>query len=174
MRTTAGELRTATQCTRVSSDQTAKGAVESERRLAAIAAATEELSASISEIGQQAARAAHAARDAVERARETDSKVAGMAAAADQVGSVVRLINGIAEQTNMLALNATIEAARAGEAGRGFAVVANEVKALAAQTARATAEIGGQITQSAPPPARRSELSARSARSSPGSTRWRA
>jgi methyl-accepting chemotaxis protein len=119
MQTTAEELQAATQSTRENSDETAKGAVESERRLASVAAATEKLSASISEIGQQAARAAQAARDAVERARATDSKVAGMAAAADQVGSVVRLISAIAGQTNLLALNATIEAARAGEAGRG-------------------------------------------------------
>ena len=62
-----------------------------------------------------------------------------------KIGDVVRLIKSIADQTNLLALNATIEAARAGEAGKGFAVVAGEVKALAGQTARATAEIGGQI-----------------------------
>jgi methyl-accepting chemotaxis protein len=66
--------------------------------------------------------------------------------AAGRIGDVVRLINAIAEQTNLLALNATIEAARAGESGRGFAVVASEVKALAAQTAKATDEIGTQIT----------------------------
>jgi methyl-accepting chemotaxis protein len=58
---------------------------------------------------------------------------------------VVNLISSIAAQTNLLALNATIEAARAGEAGKGFAVVAQEVKALASQTSKATAEISAQI-----------------------------
>ena len=142
---TAQEMFAAARHTRDCSEATAKGAAASAESLAAVAAATEEMSASIGEIGQQAARAANAAREAVERATTTDTKVASMAAAAERVGIVVRLIRDIAGQTNLLALNATIEAARAGEAGRGFAVVAGEVKALAAQTARATEEIADQI-----------------------------
>ncbi|MBN8134046.1 hypothetical protein J0J29_23650, partial [Vibrio vulnificus] len=66
--------------------------------------------------------------------------------AASRIGDVVELINTIAGQTNLLALNATIEAARAGEAGRGFAVVASEAKAPAEQTAKATGEIGAQVS----------------------------
>ena len=69
----------------------------------------------------------------------------GLSEAAQRIGEVVKLISSVAEQTNLLALNATIEAARAGEAGRGFAVVAQEVKALAAQTAKATEEISHHI-----------------------------
>ncbi len=76
----------------------------------------------------------------------TNGHVNELAKAATRIGDVVELINQIAGQTNLLALNATIEAARAGEAGRGFAVVASEVKALASQTAKATEEIGQQIT----------------------------
>ena len=86
------------------------------------------------------------ANAAVDQARKTNERVGELSKAAARIGDVVELINSIAEQTNLLALNATIEAARAGEAGRGFAVVASEVKALAAQTAKATDEISHQIT----------------------------
>jgi methyl-accepting chemotaxis protein len=111
-----------------------------------VASATEELTASITEISRQMQESTRIAATAVEQAQATDDRIKALSEAASRIGDVVKLITSIAEQTNLLALNATIEAARAGEAGRGFAVVAQEVKELAAQTAKATGEIGGQIT----------------------------
>ncbi len=113
----------------------------------AVAAAAEEMAASVEEITRRVAEAAEVARRAVAEAKATDSTVRGLAEAASRIGDVVRLIGEIAGQTNLLALNATIEAARAGEAGKGFAVVASEVKNLAGQTAKATEEIGRQISE---------------------------
>jgi methyl-accepting chemotaxis protein len=110
-----------------------------------VAAATEELLASVGEIGHQVQESTRIAREAVAQAERTDGRIAELTRAAGRIGDVVKLITAIAEQTNLLALNATIEAARAGEAGKGFAVVAQEVKALAAQTSKATHEIGLQI-----------------------------
>ena len=112
-----------------------------------VAAAAEELSASVAEIMQQVGQSTRVAERAVEDARRTDTVVKALSEGASRIGVVVRLIEEVAQQTNLLALNATIEAARAGDAGKGFAVVANEVKQLAAQTAKATAEIGAQITE---------------------------
>jgi methyl-accepting chemotaxis protein len=111
-----------------------------------VASATEEMASSVNEIGRQVQESARMANEAVDQARITNSRVSELSKAAARIGDVVELINTIAGQTNLLALNATIEAARAGDAGRGFAVVASEVKALAEQTAKATGEIGQQIT----------------------------
>jgi methyl-accepting chemotaxis protein len=118
---------------------------EASSNVSTVASTTEELSTSVAEIGRQAHESSRIAGQAVEQAQATDKRVAELSEAAQRIGDVVNLITAVAEQTNLLALNATIEAARAGEAGRGFAVVAQEVKALAAQTARATGQIAAQI-----------------------------
>jgi methyl-accepting chemotaxis protein len=119
---------------------------EASTNVNSVASATEELSSSVNEISRQVQDSARMAIDAVGQARNTTDRVSELSKAAARIGDVVELINTIAGQTNLLALNATIEAARAGEAGRGFAVVASEVKALAEQTAKATGEIGQQIS----------------------------
>lgn len=109
------------------------------------AAASDELSNSISEITRRVQESNGIAAEAVKQATATDQRMAELSEAGARIGDVVKLITSIAEQTNLLALNATIEAARAGDAGRGFAVVAQEVKSLAGQTAKATEEISSQI-----------------------------
>ena len=110
-----------------------------------VAAAAEELAASIRGITQQVREAAEVSRGTSADSLETERVIVDLSGSVGQIGEVTRLIQEIAGKTNLLSLNATIEAARAGDAGKGFAVVAGEVKALAAQTARATEEIGKQI-----------------------------
>jgi len=111
----------------------------------AVAAATAELTSSIGEISRQAENSHEIAGSSLQMARMSEAQIKQLASAAEGIGGIVGMINAIAGQTNMLALNATIEAARAGDAGRGFDVVAQEVKALAEQTGKATAEISAKI-----------------------------
>jgi methyl-accepting chemotaxis protein len=125
----------------------ASASAQTTANVEAVAAGAEQLVASIAEITQRINEASRVSGDAVAQAGRTGEIVAALSESARSIGEVVQLISSIAGQTNLLALNATIEAARAGEAGRGFAVVAGEVKSLAAQTAKATGDVGGHITQ---------------------------
>jgi methyl-accepting chemotaxis protein len=141
----AGTLTATAETTQRLSTTVAAASEEASANVQSVASATEELTSSVSEIGRQVMESSSIAKEAVTQAQKTDGRINELSHAANRIGDVVKLITAIAEQTNLLALNATIEAARAGDAGRGFAVVAQEVKALAAQTAKATDEISAQI-----------------------------
>ena len=124
----------------------ARGAAEiSADNATTVAGAAEELDSSIREISSQISRASTISNEVEASVKSTSDTIETLNTAAEQIGTVVDLIDKIASQTNLLALNATIEAARAGEAGKGFAVVASEVKNLANQTAKATGDITEQI-----------------------------
>ncbi|MGX4772927.1 methyl-accepting chemotaxis protein [Bradyrhizobium guangdongense] len=142
---------TAQTITRVTADASnragtaANATKQASHNVTAVAGAAEELSASVEEIGRQVRQSAGAVEQTGQRTEKSIAEIESLAAATQRIDGVLTLIQAIAEQTNLLALNATIEAARAGDAGRGFAVVAHEVKALAGQTAKATADISENV-----------------------------
>ncbi len=146
MLTAAESLSATAEETSQQSTAVAAASEEASTNVQTVSSAAEELSSSVEEIGLQVSESIRITAEAVKEAETTNEQIQGLAGTADKIGEVVGIITEIAEKTNLLALNATIEAARAGDAGKGFAVVAEEVKILANQTAKATDEIGQQIT----------------------------
>jgi methyl-accepting chemotaxis protein len=142
---TAEQLTRTAKGTSERSTAVAAASEQASANVQTVASAAEQLSCSVREISGQVHQSSMMTSKASSEAALTSEQVRELAKAAERIGGIIDLINSIASQTNLLALNATIEAARAGESGRGFAVVAQEVKALAEQTAKATAEIGDQI-----------------------------
>ena len=143
----AGSLARTAETTQGLSATVATASEQSSANVQSAAAASEEMASSVDEISRQVQQSRGIAQAAVAQAERTNVRIAELSQSANRIGEVIKMITAVAEQTNLLALNATIEAARAGEAGRGFAVVAAEVKALSAQTAKATEEIAAQVTQ---------------------------
>ena len=141
----AGSLNDDAEATREGASAASERASTTNSNVQSVAAAAQELSASIGEVARILQNSGDVSERAAAEAEGAGRSIDALETAAKEIEDIMRLVAGVAEQTNLLALNATIEAARAGEAGKGFAVVASEVKALAEQTTSASSDIGQKI-----------------------------